>query len=521
MSATATTNPLTSTDRPIGMPGAAELSLHESTLISVLCVSQHGEVVGANRQLACLLGLGSADALVGRTLSGDLLVDGADWQAWRNAYTNGRASIAALRLRREDGAPLTLAGEVVCVAGRDGKSRILFGSFIDVTRERQLEAAVHRGARMEALASLTSGIAHDVNNLLTVLVGNLYLVGEELRDKSPLFEKIKPARDAAKRGAALTRQLLSFAKREPAPAELIWPARLVGELAPLLQEVMGKRITLSLKVADDAGPVLASAAQLESVIVNLAINARDAIKRHGTITISLGNRELAARKCESLKLRPGQYTLLSVADDGAGIADELKARIFEPFFTTKRSRGGTGLGLSMVRWFAEEAGGGVHVASKPGAGTTITVVLPRSSEAPGDTGVKTMPLSTLPTGTERVVVLAGDEALRATIQETLQVLGYQVSLSREHADLFDALQRVAADLVIIDAGAEAKSALGALLRRARALRPDAKLIVTTADGRDAGLATGGAAPVLIMKPFSLADFAATVRRTLDGGKDVQ
>jgi PAS domain S-box-containing protein len=520
MSATATTDQLISTDSLAGGASAAELCLRESMLIGVLCVSQHGEIIGANRQLARLLGLGSPDLLIGRTLSGDLLVDGADWQAWRSAYTVGRESFTALRLRREDGTTLTLAGEAVRVPGRDGKTRVLFGSFVDVTRQRQLEAAVHRGARMEALASLTSGIAHDVNNLLTVLVGNLYLVGEELRDKSPLFEKIKPARDAAKRGAALTRQLLSFARREAAAAELIRPARLVGDLAPLLQQVMGKRITLSLKVADDAGPVLASAAQLESVIVNLAINARDAIEREGVITISLGNRELAAGEAESLKLRPGQYTLISLADDGAGIADELKARIFEPFFTTKQSRGGTGLGLSMVRWFAEEAGGGVHVASRPGAGTTITLVLPRSSEGLGDTGVKTMPLSTLPTGTEKVVVLASDEALCATIRETLQVLGYQVSLSRGQADLFDVLQRVAADVVIIDAGAEAKSALGALLRRARALRPDAKLILTTTDRRDAGVPTGGAAPVLIMKPFSLAEFAATVRRTLDGVENV-
>jgi signal transduction histidine kinase/CheY-like chemotaxis protein len=506
-------------DSPLDAVGSLEPCMRESSFVGMLIVSRHGDVLAANRRMAQMLHAGEPGELTGLTMSGDLLDEVTDWSLWHTALSEGQCLKCSLSLKALSGEVVTLAGDLVRITDASGKPVALAGTFVDQTRVRQLEMAVQASARMEALGSLTGGIAHDVNNLLTVLVGNLYLVGEELRGNSPLFEKIKPARDAARRGADLTRQLLSFARKEPAVAEAVNPARVIDGLSSLLTQVLGKSVTLSCRLEPSAGPVMASAAQLESVIVNLVINARDAIRGSGQITIAVINRALAEREARSLGLPEGDYAQISVTDDGCGIDKHVRDRVFEPFFTTKKDRGGSGLGLSMVRWFAEQSGGTAWVRSKPGKGTVVSVLLPRLSECAGETGAMTMPLSTLPTGSERVLVLAHDEGLRTTIRETLEVLGYGVHLSSTSQEFFDLLHGGSVDLVIVDAETNSKDGLPVevLLRRARALRQNVPAIVTT--NHSASLPQGGdpGASFMLAKPFSLADFAAAVRHTLDGG----
>jgi nitrogen-specific signal transduction histidine kinase len=393
---------------------------------------------------------------------------------------------------------------------------VICGVFVDCSDEEQLQAAVQQSARMEALGSLTAGIAHDFNNLLTVLVGNLYLVAEEVRDNPKLFEKLKSARDAGKRGADLIKQLLAFARREHIEADVIDPCRIVGDLVPLLRRALGNRISLDTELASSALLVRASTAQLESVIVNLAINARDAIEKKGRVLIRVAALHFSAAEAAQRGLiSAGTYVVLGVADNGCGIPPEAIGRIFEPFFSTKRDRGGTGLGLSMVRWFAEANGGSVQVDSAVGSGTTVTLMLPLVTDRPIEANDRTMPLSTLPSGTETVLVLAAEEGLRATIRQILEVLGYSVRFTAEVEETLAIVRAERLDLLIIDGGMRNEAAQTDFLAELGRAAPNVRLIVTD-DSAGSKERWAGPDAAILLKPFSLADLANTVRQTLDG-----
>jgi signal transduction histidine kinase len=498
-------------------PDSAELAaiewplLEHSTIVAAILVSAEGAVLGANARMRTLLGLAAPADVTGRALQ-EFLLERDDWAVWEQARRASKA--VTLRLRSTAGAAVTLRGDIR--SARLSGARVLCGVFVDAGDDQQLRAAVQQGARMEALGSLTVGIAHDFNNLLTVLIGNLYLVVEELRDRPKAFEKLKAAREAAKRGADLIKQLLTFARREEVAADVIDPCKVVTEVVPLLRRALGSRITLQTEVGSDAGRIRASTAQLESVIVNLAINARDSIPGKGVVTISVQRQEVS--KSDAVQhgvSRPGEYVVVTVADNGSGIPEDTIARVFEPFFSTKTERGGTGLGLSMVRWFAEHAGGAARLRSVVGQGTAVTLLLPCCTDLAQEASEGTMPLSILPTGTERVVVLAPDEALRSTLRQVLEVLGYRVTFTAGDEEMLAALRAERTHLLIVDGPAREDPDL---LARAKAVRPELKVIVTTEAARvlDSDPASGFA---LLAKPFTLADLAATVRRTLDVSVD--
>jgi signal transduction histidine kinase len=482
--------------------------LEKSALVATIVLSQEGRVVRANARMRALLEVGSADRLSGRSFT-EFLVHPDEWTQWlaRQAADSG----AVLRLRSATGTAVTLRGEACKTSTSDGAA--LCGVFVNASDEAQLRAAVQHSARMEALGSLTTGIAHDFNNLLTVLVGNLYLVAEELRDRPKVFERLKSARDASKRGADLIKQLLAFARREQLETGVIDPCKVVSDLEPLLRRALGSKVALRVELQPDAGKIRASTAQLESVIVNLAINARDAIEKKGTVTIGVQRARLTSADAALQRLaKGGEYVIVRVADDGSGIPADTIGKVFEPFFSTKTERGGTGLGLSMVRWFAEQAGGAIKLDSAVGRGTTVALLLPLSIEQVVEQTDKTMPLSTLPTGTERVVILAPDEAVRATVLQILEVLGYEVELVAGDEELLGALAAKRADLLIVDGPAREDAGL---LARARSTCPNLRVVVT-AEGqrpRERGPAPNGVS--VLAKPFSLAELAGTVRQSLD------
>ena len=485
-------------------------ALEASSVVAAIVVRPDGVVVEANGRMRRFLGLGSTWTH-GAVRLGSYLVDPSARDAWRDAAQSGRT--LEVELRGFDGATKWFRGDVQ-VAG-EGAQRRLIGIFVDGEDSRALRAAAQHSARMEALGSLTAGVAHDFNNLLTVLVGNLYLIGEELRERPRVFEKLKAARDAGKRGSELIKQLMTFARREEVSVGTVEPAKVIAELLPLLRRALGARITLETTLQEHVGAVRASVAQLESVIVNLAVNARDAIEGKGRIEIDVAGVDVPEREAPLRGLaRAGRYVAVSVRDNGAGIAPEALERVFEPFFSTKRERGGTGLGLSMVRWFAENAGGSAAIASVVGQGTTVTLLLPRQQlEHASDQSEMTMPLSTLPMGTERVVVLALDEALRGTIHQTLEVLGYRVKVASDTEDLLAAVATEPTDLLMIDGLGRGDADV---LIRARAIAPGLRIITTVDAGRTGELAPGTAA---LPKPFTLADLAKTVRRTLNGAAE--
>ena len=485
--------------------------LERSSVVSAVAVALDGTVLGANARLRAFLGLPDGAARGAKRFR-DYFVDPAAWDACCDAARSRRA--IDLELRGFDGTTKSFRGDVL-VAG-EGAARRLVGIFVDGGDDKALRAAAQHSARMEALGSLTAGVAHDFNNLLTVLVGNLYLIGEELRERPRVFEKLKAARDAGKRGSELIKQLMTFARREELDVGTVDPAKVVGDLLPLLRRALGSRITLETALQENVGAVRASVAQLESAVVNLAVNARDAIEGKGRIAIGVSASDVPEQEAPLRGLpRGGRYVAVSVRDTGGGIAPETLPRVFEPFFSTKRERGGTGLGLSMVRWLAESAGGRATIDSVVGQGTTVTLLLPRQQVEPAvDTIEKTMPLSTLPTGTERVVVLALDADLRATIHQTLEVLGYRVKVASGAEDLLAAVAAEPTELLVVDGLGRGDADI---LIRARALRPRLRVIVT-ADASRPGERLADADAALLAKPFTLADLAGTVRRALDAEK---
>ena len=292
--------------------------------------------------------------------------------------------------------------------------------------EDQRYSLVQRIARLEAALALTAGTVHDVNNVLTVISGNLFLLTESVRDQPQVYEQARRARNAAERGSTLLRELLTYGRDTNNETRAINPADHVAALQPLLARAIGGDHVLEVDVDYEAGSVDASAAQFESALINLAINARDALSRRGTVRISVRGAEVDGREPAPARLSRGSYVCIEVADDGCGIPKEHLARVTEPLFSTKPPDRGSGLGLSMVKRFAEQSDGALAIHSADGQGTRVQVWLPRSAKLAETTANMTLPLSTLPGGDERIVLLLRDADVRSSLQQILETLGYSV-----------------------------------------------------------------------------------------------
>jgi signal transduction histidine kinase len=429
--------------------------------------------------------------------------------AVKRALATGGVAQIALQLGHSDGARIPILGELVPLAG-EGKNRTFAGFFHEANSDRKLRAGLERNARLEALGSLTSGVAHDFNNLLTILVGNLSLVAEELREQPRQFARLKAARDAARRGGELIKQLLSFARQEPVASERINPSKVIARIGPLVQRALGSRIKFALDLDEQIDPIQGNSAQLESVVVNLAVNARDAIENHGNIRIRVFSAK--ADEPDRKQAIPGHGRNLSieVVDDGAGIPADIIASVFDPFFTTKGKDKGSGLGLSMVRLYAERFGGTAAIESQPGTGTTVRLTFPCAPGTVNDSAAMTMPLAALPGGDERILVIARDENLSAMIHQILTVLGYRIQIAGNPEQASELLQLAMPGLVICD-GFE----VGPLLKaHTNGANPMSRLLMLRATGAEAV----DSAHATLNKPFSIPDLAVKVRDTLDADR---
>jgi two-component system CheB/CheR fusion protein len=315
----------------------------------------------------------------------------------------------------------------------DGQVLGLYGISHDITELRQAQAtlehtrqALFRSQKMEAVGQLTGGIAHDFNNILVVILGNLELLKMRLRDDAHAHELIDPVLRATLRGQELIAQLLAFSRGRQLNPEPVDLNSLVESIVGLLGRTLGSTITITTATSPDAGVALVDAAALEAAIVNIALNARDAMSPHGgTLTIRTQKIDAKGPAATDDDLQPGPYTLLALEDTGCGMAPEIASRVFEPFFTTKSGHGGTGLGLSMVYGFAKQSGGTVTIESAPGCGTIVRLILPRAAR-------KSSPRiavasSAAPASVSRTILLVEDEAaVRNTVRRQLECLGHRV-----------------------------------------------------------------------------------------------
>jgi signal transduction histidine kinase/CheY-like chemotaxis protein len=407
------------------------------------------------------------------------------------------------------------------VPDRAGSSSVLglFVLSLDVTEERNAERALHEAQKMSAIGQLAGGLAHDFNNLLTVIVGNLSSLKERI-DGDLGREYIEPALRAGYRGADITRRLLTFARQqtlEPLPVAV--PGLMAG-VAQLLKRSLPSNITIDC-TADyegdargdsDGWPALADPGQLENAILNLALNARDAMPDGGVLTLTTSFMRLG-QSIES-KLAPGEYVQISVADNGVGIAPDVQARIFEPFFTTKPFGSGSGLGLSMVFGFARQSGGDVRIESELGKGTRVTLLLPRASGTAAVEGACPEDVGPVASHDELVLLVEDDEDVRSAIRRQLLELGYRVLEARDSEDarmLLSATPEISAlvsDVVL--PGAVNGIALAEL---ARQLLPAVRIVLISGfTNFSAGKCDWFDERLLIRKPFAKEQLARALHR---------
>jgi nitrogen-specific signal transduction histidine kinase len=376
----------------------------------------------------------------------------------------------------------------------------------DVTQQRQLEEQLHQSQKLEAIGALAGGIAHDFNNLLVAIQGNaeLLLDGDDRPSRHVL-----EIRSAAQRASELTQQLLAFSRKQALQPQPVDVDDLVEETRQLLTRIVGDDVLLTSRCGD-AGSVLADPARLGQVIVNLVVNARDAMPNGGTVSIATDRVELTSAEAVALGLEaPGDYVRIVVADTGTGMDAETRRRALEPFFTTKPKGSGTGLGLSTALGTVKQSGGSLTIESHLGRGTTIRVYLPALAVQSDAPVADAAPASTR--GDESVLLVEDDVAVRLVIGEALAASGYKVTAAScpdEALELSDDTDRI--DLVLSDLALPGMDGLE-LTRRVRSRHPEAKVVLTS--GRDGGGANGEA--TFLQKPFSLGELAATVRAALD------
>ena len=416
--------------------------------------------------------------------------------------------------RRKDGQnfPIELAvGEAVANGDR------LFTGFIrDLTATRKIEEELRQSQKMEAVGQLTGGVAHDFNNLLTVILGNLEMLEARIADERQL-ELVKEARETAEHGARLTGQLLAFGRRQALDPQLTDLAELLKDIAPLLRRTLGETIEVKTRSRSDTPRVLVDPSQLQNAILNLAINARDAMPTGGRLTIAVENAEIDVDYARlNPEVRTGRYVVVSVTDTGTGMSEEVQRRAFEPFFTTKEVGAGTGLGLSMVYGFAKQSNGHLQLYSEPGHGTTVRIYLPRGQDPTA--GAEREPLNEyIPAGGETVLVVEDEPRVRRLTVTRLRDLGYTVLEAANGPEALELVQQhPEIDLVFTDVVMPGGMTGADVAREIQAKQPDVKILFTSGyaepDIVRKGIAKGA---FWLKKPYTAADLARTLRSILD------
>jgi PAS domain S-box-containing protein len=428
---------------------------------------------------------------------------------YRRVLAAGRPLTTRDEIKHLPGGPRIWEAIRAPVRGPSGAVDRIIGSIRDITERVQAEQRLREAQRMEAVGQLTGGVAHDFNNLLQVIRGNLELIERAVADDPRASQRLKNALHGADRAAQLTRQLLAFARRQPLAPQVINLARLVSEMADLLRRTLGEAIEVETVVAGGLWNTVADPAQVESALLNLALNARDAMPSGGRLTVEITNASLDddyARNVE--EVIPGQYIMLAVSDTGVGMDEATKARVFEPFFTTKSDGKGTGLGLSMVYGFVKQSNGHIQVYSEPGHGTTVKIYLPRSREA--EKPPIRADVAPVDGARQVILVVEDEEAVRAAAVETLRDLGYQPVAAADAESALTLIQGDAQiDLVFTDVVMPGNLKTRDFATRIHELRPQLPILFTSGYTENAIVHHGrlDEGVSLISKPYAKDDLA--------------
>jgi two-component system, cell cycle sensor histidine kinase and response regulator CckA len=488
-------------------------AVFDGALDAMVIADDEGRYVEVNAAACGLYGLGRS-ALLGHWI-GDFAAPGIDvastWAAFRR---EGRAK-GELRIVRPDGR----VRELEFAASADFLPGSHLAVFRDVTQRRQLEEQLRQAQKIEAVGRLAGGVAHDFNNLLNVITGYGQMLFRRLAE-GPEREKTRAILQAADRAAGLTRQLLAFSRKQVLEPKVLDLNAVVSGMDEMLRRLIGEDIELEADLAADLGRTRADPGQLEQVLMNLVVNARDAMPRGGRVTLETANAEMDdAYVRDHLGARPGRYVTLAVRDTGLGMDAETQKHIFEPFFTTKEKGKGTGLGLATVYGIVKQSEGYIWVESAPGAGTTVRVYLPRVEGEPVAEGPKrpAVPEEAPARGTETVLLVEDEEMVRRMTREVLEGAGYQVL---EAASGFDALRvssghRGRLDLLLTDVVMPGMSGRE-LAERLAPVRPGMRVLYMSGHTDDAIFHHGvtQAATGFLQKPFTPETLERRVRELL-------
>jgi PAS domain S-box-containing protein len=433
----------------------------------------------------------------------------------KQAAKKGKAELE-YRIRRSDQTYITVRDIGYPMLDENGEITRVLGSVTDISSEKALEVQLRRSQKMEAFGKLAGGVAHDFNNLLTVITGYNEVVLSELPANDPKREYIEEIARAANRASALTSQLLAFSRQQKMQPRVVNLNEVIKDTSKMLARLIGEHIDMRLNPADDLGNAKADVGQMEQVLMNLAVNARDAMPGGGAITVSTRNAVIETGKANT-NLEPGEYILLEVADTGIGMSPEVQAKIFEPFFTTKAPGEGTGLGLATCYGIIKQSGGEIVVQSRLGAGTTFQIYLPRVYEALKSYDIPLGP-GELPTGSETILVVEDELPVRVIVRSVLQKLKYTVLEAANGAEAMRILltpggnrvDLLLTDVVMPEMGGKE------LARRTRTAFPEMPIILTSGYpmALNEELMPGA---TFLQKPFSPKALAEAIRESLDAG----
>ncbi len=434
-------------------------------------------------------------------------------QSRRDAAENGSAGFdLEYRFRRKDGAWIWLWHRVIAVYERNG-ARYSDALITDITQRRKLEESLRHAQKMEAVGQLTGGIAHDFNNILGTILANSEFLIEELGANDPRLEDAKEIKTAAQRAATLTRQLLAFSRKQVLELRVTELNPIITNVERMLRRLIGEDIELSVRLSHDLANVQVDQGQIEQVLLNLAVNARDAMPRGGKLLIETANVDF---EISSGGIRPGRYVVITVTDTGIGMDAETQQRIFEPFFTTKELGKGTGLGLATSHGIVAQSGGYITVYSELGHGTAFNVYLPCAGEQPS---MSLRPAQSGPVGGDEVLLLVEDDVpLRAAVRRMLSSFGYSVLAAKDAAEALQLARAHQGEIALLIADVVMPQLSGPeLAAEVSKELADVKILFMSGYSDHAALNAGMIDDKLrfIQKPFSPLALARKVREVLD------
>jgi PAS domain S-box-containing protein len=479
----------------------------------------HGEWLYVSPQVEQILGYTQAE----------WLADSVNWtqhvpvedhplvEAAENASARGEAFRAEYRIICKDGHTIWVSDNAVTVRGSDAHP-VMEGLIVDITERKQLETRLQQSSKMEAVGRLAGGIAHDFNNLLTIIKGYTELALNRVDTQLELRSDIERIENASERAAMLVRQLLAFSRKQVLQPKTLDLNSIVLNLDKLLRRLMDEHIEMITHVDENLGAVKADPAQVEQVVMNLVVNARDAMPKGGRLTVETSNVELdSAFTSDHTSVRPGRYVMLAISDTGTGMDADTVAHIFEPFYTTKESSRGTGLGLSTVYGIVKQSGGYIWVYSEPGQGSTFKVYLPRVDEAVPDESKKQRDLSNR-RGTETILLVEDEEAVRELTRIVLAAQGYNVVMAEIPAEAERICETHSGEIHLLLTDVMMPGISGReLASRVSALRPNIRVLFMSGY-TDNVIAQGGMLEegiAFLQKPFTPAALVRKVRDVLN------